>query len=334
MSETLLDTGGGEEAPAAAEGTLLDTSTTETITPDPGVATDATTETAAAPTDTGEVLPDSAPATGDDWASVRTRIANGDEKILNRLSRYSTADDALKAGLEAQNKIAAGLNKAAKVPGADSTEAEVKAYREANGIPDTAKGYNIELPDGVVLGEEDQPVADAFVEVAHKHNLPPAVVNDIIANQMKLQNAQQADQAAADEKQRVVAEETLTDDKVWGSESKLNINMINQMLVSAPKGVKDQIMGARLADGTMLGNDVDALRWLANTARTLNPYATVTPGAGQSSADSVAGEISKLNTMMGDKTSEYWKGPSADKNQARYRDLVNMQNLAKDRAKK
>ena len=334
MPDTLLDSG----APAAPAATATTPATTEP-TPPTGEPTNETTD----PTDAGDANtsietengePTEPKPDGNDWAAVRTRIANGDEKVLNRLSRYGTLDEAIKAGVEAQNKIAAGMAKGAKVPTSESTEAEIKAYREANGVPDTPKDYKIELPDGFVLGEADQPVADAFVEVAHKHNLPPAAVNEIIAKQLEYQNSVMAEQQQADDKQKVFAEETLMSDEVWGSEAPANINMINQMLSSAPSGVKEQLMSARLTDGTLLGNDVNTLRWLSTTARTLNPYATVTPNAGQSSAETVSNELAKLNTMMGDKTSEYWKGPNADTNQKKYRDLIAMQELSKGNTRK
>lgn len=332
MPETLLNTEAPPEAPATeapatndapVSGELLD-----------GAKLGDVNETTAPANDAGTEQPkDAAPENqGNDWAAIRTRVAGGDEKVLNRLSRYSTLEDFVKAGIEAQNKI--GSAKAAKVPGADATPEELKAYREENGIPESPKDYKIELPDNIVLGDADKPVAEAFLEVAHKHNLPPAVANDIIAHQLKLQEEMQQAQEAEDTKSRAVAEETLMSDGVWGSEAKLNINMINHMLAGAPEGVADQLMNARLGDGNLLGNDVNTLRWLSNVARTLNPYATVVPAAGKTSGETVAARMAELEAEQAKGyDGPYHKGPESAAMQAEYGKLLELQLKAQKTAR-
>lgn len=332
MSETLLDGGdtGAPPATAAPDTTAapaLDT-TPSTVEGEANGQTGDTTITPAASADVSENTtteqsgqPDAEPQ-GNDWAAMRTRIANGDEKLLNILSQYSTVEDAIKGGVEAKRRLS--QRAAPKIPDANSSPEEIKQYREQLGIPENPKDYKVELPDNMVLGEMDKPVADAFLEVAHKHNIPPSAVNDIIASQLKFQEQAQQEQEEADAASRVKAEETLSSDEVWGSETKLNVNMIRNMLSGAPDGVGENLMGARLADGTLLGNNVNVLRWLSNTARTLNPYATVTPNAGQTSSEAVADRLASLEKLMGDHGSEYWKGPNADKLQNEYRNLLDM----------
>jgi hypothetical protein len=83
-----------------------------------------------------------------------------------------------------------------------------------------------------------------------------------------------------------------------------------------------------MGDGRAIANDPDVLRWLATTARELNPGATVVP-AGGDQAGAINDEIGKLEKMMGNHGSEYWKGPNAAKNQERYRQLIE----ARDRRK-
>lgn len=327
MSETLLDSSGDTGTPpatAAPEPTPAVTG--ETTTNPTGELNGQTGDTAVTPPASADVSKDTTSdgqsadePQGDDWAAMRTRIANGDDKLLNILSRYSTVEDAIRGGVEAKRKL--GERAAPKVPDANSSPEEIKQYREQLGIPENAKDYKVELPDDMVLGEMDKPVADAFLEVAHKHNLPPGAVNDIIAHQLKFQEQMQQEQEEADAASRVKAEETLMSKEVWGSETKLNINMIRNMFSGAPDGVGENLMGARLADGTLLGNNVNVLRWLSNTARELNPYATVTPSAGQTNAEAVADRLASLEKLMGDHNSEYWKGPKADAMQEEYRKL-------------
>jgi hypothetical protein len=101
--------------------------------------------------------------------------------------------------------------------------------------------------------------------------------------------------------------------------------MITNLLSSAPEGVAEHVMNARAPDGTPLMSHIPTLRWLADTARTLNPTATIVPPSGSNTLEAMETEIAKYFTMAGDRNSEYWKGPMKDKHQARYRELLDMQ---------
>lgn len=317
-----------------------DTSVTDeskTTTPPPGdtSATDESKTTNPPLGDTpatDENKTDATPKTND-WAAVRKQIANGDTAIENMLSRYGTLEEALKGGVEAQKQLRAkkGVTPITK----DSTPEEIKAYREAYGIPEKADGYEINLPDGVIVGEVDKPLVDAFLEVAHEHNIPPAAANAIIAKQLELQNAMIEEQEAADEAAReATSAELLSPETGWGSEAKLNKNLINNMLEQAPEGVKDLIENARLADGTLLGNHAPTLKWLASVARELNPTATLTPGNTDNTVTSIQGRLTTLEKMMGDQKSDYWKGSSAAGLQEEYRLLVEKRDLITGKGKK
>lgn len=294
------------------------TGTDTPVTPENNAAPVATPNTTAAPTtlSPAPAAPTAAPV--DDWASMRTKIAGTDEKVLKRLSRYGTLDEAIKAGIEAQNKIGSMSAR----PGKDASPEEMAAYRELNGIPESADKYEFNLPDGIVLGEADKPYVDAFTKVAHEENLTPAQVNKLAAAHLEMREKDIQARAIADHESLAKTKETLKSPEVWGSEVELNINLINGMLDGAPQGVKEQLNGARLADGSPLGNHIPTLQWLATMAREQNPMATVVPGSGANAQQALESEISKLEGLMGDQTSEYWKGSNAEKNQARYRDLI------------
>lgn len=132
-------------------------------------------------------------------------------------------------------------------------------------------------------------------------------------------------QEQADAKARAVAEETLGSDELWGSETRANINMINNLLSNAPEGVSEKLMNARLGDGTLLGNDVNTLRWLCNTARTIDPYVTVTPAAGKTAGETVAGRIAAIEAEMAKGyDGPYHKGPNAAAMQEEYGKLMEL----------
>lgn len=285
------------------------------------------------PTTENNTPPGETPPKANDWAAVRKQIANGDTAVENMLSRYGTLEEALKGGVEAQKQLRS--KKAVTPITKDSTPEEVKAYREAYGIPEKADGYEIDLPDGVIVGEVDKPLVDAFLEVAHEHNIPPAAANAIIAKQLALQNQMIEEQEAADEATREASiAELLSPETGWGSEAKLNKNLITNMLDQAPEGVKGLIENARLADGTLLGNHAPTLKWLASIARELNPTATLTPGNTDNTVSSIQGRLTALEKMMGDSKSDYWKGSSAPALQEEYRQLVAKRDLIAGKGKK
>lgn len=297
----------------------------ETPTGDPAAVTTTTVEptavdTKSAPsTETTKVVEPATPDP-DAWATKRATYANGDEKILARLSRYSSEKDVIDALIAAQNKISSGGLKA-PLP-ENPTPEEMAAWRAENGVPLTPKDYGIKVPDGT-----DPTQTEEFLATAHELNMTPAQVEKMIAWKTTTDQKAMEQRAELDASARQAGTDELRQD--WGPEYKLNINLVTGLLDSAPQGVKEQLMGARLANGTLFGNDPNSLRWLASLAREINPTATVVPGSGVNAAQAIQSEVQNLEKMMADRTSEYWKGPKAEANQKRYRDLVEVQTKIK-----
>ncbi len=263
----------------------------------------------------GDSLPPVPQDWPDDW---REKAAAGDEKQLARLARYASPQAALKALGEAQNRIAAGL-KHTPFP-ADATPEQAAAWRAEAGIPATPEEYDLALPGGYVIGEEDkEPVSD-FLKHAHDANMHPEQVKSALNWYYENQEKQVQLQAQADAESFRETEEALRQE--WGADYRRNVNLAASMLDAAPAGVKENLIGARLADGTPLGNHPDVLRWLSGLARELNPLATVVPGSGATAAAAVENEIAAIEARMGgDKATRdaYFKDEKA---QARYRELI------------
>lgn len=258
----------------------------------------------------------------DDW---RDRASKGDVKRLAKLQRYASPEAALDALEAAQQKLSSGELKSAK-PKANTPEA-IAEWRKENGIPDKPEGYDMTLPDGLVIGEQDRPLIAEFVKDMHGANAHPDVVKSAVASYYKLQEQALEARYDADVQAKTTTEDELRAE--WGADYRRNVSSINGLLDSAPEGVKDKILTARFADGTPLASDSNALRWLANLSREINPLATVVPGAGANAGEAIASEMANLNKMMGDRSSDYWKGPNADKNQARFRELAAAQEKMK-----
>lgn len=254
----------------------------------------------------------------EDWREKYVEQHGGDPKLLKRLQRYASPQAAFDALFAAQNKISSGQIGAPLKP--DATAEEKAEWRELNGIPEKASDYKVTLPNGLVFADRDKPVVDAFLERAHENNYTPAQVNDALAFYADQQMKAEQQLMANDIGSQQACEDILREE--FGSEYRRNLIAVDEMLSAVPGSVKEQILTARTEDGVALGNDPAVVRWLVGLARELNPIGTVVPGSGTNAVQALETEMDGLRKMMGDHKSEYWKGPNANKLQARYRELI------------
>lgn len=251
----------------------------------------------------------------EDW---RQKYAGEDSKILKRLERYASPKAAIDALFAAQARINAGDLKAALRP--DATPEELSAWRQDNGIPEKAENYQLDLPNGIVVGEADRPIVDEFLKEAHATNMHPKQVNQALGWYLGKQEALMAEQAARDEEHRMLAEDDLRAE--YGGEYRTTVKQAYSLLEEAPEGLKDKILNGRTEDGTRMADDPSLIRWLVSLRRELNPVGTLVPGSGTNAVQAAEAEKAGLEKMMGDRTSDYWKGPNSAKNQARYREII------------
>ena len=257
-----------------------------------------------------------APSTSmpDNW---RDMMSGGDEKIANLLGRYGSVDAVGKALMEARQKISSGEYR--KPLGDNPSDDELKAWREANGIPLEASGYQIDL-GGKELSDAEQGRVNQFLEsVALPNNLTPATVNALLSWDQQREDQYAEELSQSDLQYRQQSTDALREQ--WGADYRTNVNLMKSLFDQAPEELQNNFFGARLADGTLLGDNPDVLNLLVGLAREINPVSAVVPGAGANASQAISDEMSKLTTMMADPESEYWKGQNAAKNQARYREL-------------
>ena len=268
---------------------------------------------------------DPAPVAGDWPDNWRELKANGDDKMLKRLQRYASPSAALDALFNAQSKIAQGIRE--PLP-ADAAPEVVARWREDNGIPAEASGY--QMPDGVVLGENDKPLVDDFLKVAHSRNWQPDDVKAAVGWFMERQANQADAMSARDAEQRMAAEDELRGE--YGPAYRQEVKRAFEFLRTAPEGLGDAILGGRLADGRLVGDAPEVIRWLNSMQREMNPMATVVPGAGTNAVQAIEAELAGLQKMMGDRQGDYWRGPMAAKHQARAQELISAQQKQRQRA--
>ena len=105
------------------------------------------------------------------------------------LPRYKSLQELSRAHIELRKAMGARADETVvpRDPGPDASEEQRKGfekaltkYRKAIGVPDAPDGYKLkpeQLPEGVTWNDE---IEKRFAQVAHKHNIPPAAMVELV----------------------------------------------------------------------------------------------------------------------------------------------------------
>lgn len=243
----------------------------------------------------------------DDW---RAKVAGEDAKELARLQRMGSPADVWKAYRALEAKISSGQLKAAPKP--DATPEELAAWRKDNGLPDSPEGYKPELPNGMVPGEAEMPLIGGFQKTAHKLGMTPEQFNKTLSWYFAEQDAAKAAAYEADKAFRTEAEEALRAE--WGPAYRAEVKGIaNFMEANAPAGLADVLFNARTADGKLIGDHPEMLRWLNSLARTVNPMATLVPAGTADPMKAGEARLNEIKEIMRTDNRRYWADPEMQK---------------------
>ena len=289
--------------------------------------------------ETPQVAAPEKPYWPDNWRQQIAEYVGGqDEKAvkreLKRLERFTDPNGIYAMSRELEAKFSGGG--LIKKPGKDAKPEEIAEFNKAMGVPEKPEDYlkDVKLENGAVIGDADKPVIGEFVASMHKAGAPPAVVNEALNWYYKSQETQAAALDEADDKFRVEAERALKDE--YGPAYKRYTNSISSVFKTAPGGTTlesgslfGRLMSGRMADGKIIGNDPDMVRFLVNIARDINPAATVVEDGGEGGV-SVENEIASLEKRMKEDRRAYFKDERA---QARYRELVTAREKIRARAR-
>ncbi len=250
-------------------------------------------------------------------------MAKGDEKVLARLKRYASPEALSDAFINAEKRITSGELK--PVLGKNATPEQVAEWRAANGVPETPDKYDL---GNTKLTDEAKAFLANYLPIAHAANLTPDQVKANLTFMANLEKAEQTQRATRDVEIQDQGEEALRAE--WGGEYKRNITFIHNLLDgAATPEFKDKLLGGRLADGTPLGSDPEALRFLMSLALVQNPTGTLVPGYNNNPAGGVDEEITKIETTMRTDRTAYNRD---EKMQSRYRELLDAREKLKARS--
>ncbi len=255
-----------------------------------------------------------------DW---RKRVAGEDEKLLKKAERYTDPAAVFKALTEAERRISQGFKPAELTD--KSTDEEVKAYREQNGIPESWDKYATDIGNGVVFGDEDKPIIDHFLEHSHKANMPQKYVTAALSWYHDLQQEQQAQVDEADIEHQTNT--TVELKETWGGEYRQNLNAIKGVLNSIDTELFDVLFSSRDQNGVLLGSNAQVLKAFAQLVRQANPAAILAPGAVEDSKKSIDQEIADIQKAMA--VPSYGRLPQAERDK-KFQRLLDL-NAAKER---
>lgn len=240
----------------------------------------------------------------EEMAKALTGKDSGDDfdKELKRLGRFKSPDNVFKSFREMERKMQSGDLKANNPFPADGTDDEKTAWRKENGIPETAEGYESHL-EGIVIGEQDKPIVAEYLKNAHERNESPESVRASLDWYYQTQERLAAEQAERDAEFRSEAVEQLRAD--MGNDYRPNMQDLKNWLAGGPEGLADNLFGARLADGTLLGDNPQVLSFLVSQMREINPLSTVVPGAGADAMKTVEDRITEIKGILGSDPQRY-----------------------------
>lgn len=196
-----------------------------------------------------------------DLEAMRQQMAGGDEKLLNELKRYRSAEAIGKALRDA--KVAAKQKQSPLSLGEDATEEEVKAFREAMGIPEEAKDYPINWRDGYEPNEFDNAMLDDFKGFMHGKNIDPKTAQ--AAMEWYQENTQVIEQTR-NEAMANRAEQTQEHFRsIYGAEYKGNMAAANELIKTqlGEEGYQD-FLQMRLENGERLQDQPFMVEMLVN----------------------------------------------------------------------
>lgn len=252
----------------------------------------------------------------ENWRSslVESAGIQGDDagKVLSQLERVSDMGTLVKNYISAQDRIRRG-ELSNGLP-ENATEQQLADWREANGVPQAADQYQVELGDGLVLGEEDQRIMPAVYDVALKHNVSNQAMSEMVNAFM----AQREIEVETMHQQHGIHNQQATQvlKETWGGDFQANLNMVKGLVNQLPDSVRDAFESAVMPDGRAVFNSPEVMVFFADLARQVNPAGTVVPNA-NNPVQAINDEIANLESRMG--TDEWYADTAA---QQRYQQLV------------
>jgi hypothetical protein len=210
---------------------MIDATTTSEISTTADAAVPASTAPAANTSVTTEgTLLSSAPASVTN--APAPEVTEKPEWLPEKFWRNDKADvESLSKSYQGLEQLLGKKANAIVPPSEKSTPEEIAAYRKAIGVPESPEAYNLkpeQLPEGVVW---DDNVAKKAAELAYKHNVPAAAMQEFM--KFDMERAALMNQAAAQMIETQLETGRAELQKVWGDKMPEKIELARRAAVTA-----------------------------------------------------------------------------------------------------
>ncbi len=159
------------------------------------------------------------------------------------------------------------------------------------------------------MSEADKPIIDEFLKFSHSKNRAPDDVKDIVDWFYKAQEQQKQAMYDAD---RSFHDQAVGDLRAeLGQDYNRYVNGLKSF-ISAQAGDKmfGNMMGARLADGTLAGDNPEFLKLWINMMNEINPAASLVNATSTNPMTDINAEIAKIEKMMREDRPAYDRDPN------------------------
>lgn len=202
-----------------------------------------------------------------DWREQLAK-ATGNAEADKLLARYQSPADVAKALIAAQSKIRSGEYKRAQ-PKGDNPE-ELKAWRDEQGIPETADGYELPQVGGKAIDLEAlDPTTKASIDVLRTGllaaNLSKEQGATVTKAMLDLAERQAEATAVQDAEHRDSVEDALRAE--WGADYRRNINLNGALLTQHFGDDMEGVLNARMPNGMRLADNPVFNKFLNAMAR-------------------------------------------------------------------
>lgn len=239
-----------------------------------------------------------------DWSSDwRLKITGGDEKRAKGYEKYASPKELSDAYLSLQQQLSSGEYK--RTLPDKATPEQIAEWRKANGIPDSPEKYDFNLPNGLVLGENDLPVAKDFAAQMHSINADQKTVQKAIEWWANSAKKAAETRMAEDAEYKKQSEDVLRAE--WGGEYRMNEAAISNLIEGMPKELGAIIMEARGPDGKLIWDNPSFRSHMLKQAYLENPVRMVIPSGGGDSIDNITQQLADIAKVSREEPSRYNK---------------------------
>ena len=205
---------------------------------------------------------DGAKAPGESFDFGKYRESINDATLKAYSERFKDFEEVLKTHQTQRQELSDRI----RIPSDKSSPEEMQKFRKSFGVPELPAGYEIKLPDGLSMSDDDKAIIEAWRPIAHQHNVPAKAFNAMIAESLKLSKT--LEEAFDKRLSTAQAETEAALKKEWSVDYDKNLALAKRAAIGlGGDEFWNYLDQAILEGGGKLASQPAMLRFLANIGR-------------------------------------------------------------------